>query len=98
MRRLLSVLAFLVALTGCTSPPNQPNLPVHEDSAGSKLYYAKCAKCHKLYDPAGYSDEEWSMWMKKMKKKAKLTDEQNAILMLYIDTNFRPREKRPGSS
>src|SRR5262245_3189520 len=34
--------------------------------AAKKVYVAKCAKCHKLYDPASYTDTEWESWMQKM--------------------------------
>jgi len=60
-----------------------------EPTAARKLYLAKCAKCHKLYDPATYSDEEWSKWMTKMTRKAKLTPEQAQKLSRYIEESFR---------
>ncbi len=50
------------------------------------LYLTKCAKCHKLYDPKLYSDEQWDDWMKKMKKKARLSDEQHALIRQYLDS------------
>ena len=86
--KLLISLTLGLALSACAAPPNQKNLP-DSQKPGRKLYYAKCAKCHKLYDPASYSDQEWNMWMVKMKKKAKLNDEQQAQLSLFINTNLR---------
>ena len=51
-----------------------------------KLYTAKCAKCHKFYDPAKYNDEEWRTWMRKMNKKAKLKEAQAELLGRYLET------------
>ncbi len=50
------------------------------------LYLTKCAKCHKLHDPKSYGDEQWDTWMKKMKKKARLSDEQHALIRQYLDS------------
>jgi len=58
-----------------------------------KLYIAKCAKCHKFYDPAAYSDEEWRTWMHKMSKKAKLSAEQELSLSSYIEATYRGGSK-----
>jgi hypothetical protein len=91
--KLLIILTLGIALSACAAPANQNNLPDTE-KPGRKLYYAKCAKCHKFYNPANYSDEEWNMWMGKMKKKAKLSDEQQAQLSLYINANLRGSRKK----
>jgi len=69
------------------------DLSANDASAGRKLYVAKCAKCHKFYDPAKYSDEEWAKWMGKMSKKAKLKPEQEQMLSRYIDDTLRTPHK-----
>ena len=51
---------------------------------GRKLYTAKCAKCHKFYDPAKYDDDQWRSWMTKMSKKAKLKPAQAELLSRYL--------------
>jgi len=58
-------------------------------AAGKRLYTAKCARCHKFYDPAKYDDRTWNEWMGKMRQKAKLNDEQYAKLSGYLQT-LRP--------
>jgi hypothetical protein len=58
----------------------------------ARLYTAKCARCHKFYDPAGYSDAEWRMWMNKMSRKARLKPEQSQLLSRYLET-FRSTPK-----
>src|SRR5438094_8148025 len=93
---LLPLIAF--ALTGCAGPIRTAAGPVDETSAGRKLYVAKCAKCHKFYDPAKYSDAEWHKWMTKMSKKSKLTPEQSELLSRYIDNTFRSSRKEGPST
>ena len=92
--RLLSLFAlFGMALASCAGPSRTAAGPIDETSTGRKLYVAKCAKCHKFYDPAKYSDAEWHKWMAKMSKKSKLTTEQSEILSRYIDNTFRNSHK-----
>jgi len=84
---------ILIALVGfgadgCAVPATAKDLSSNE-TAGQKLYVAKCAKCHKFYDPAKYSDADWQMWMAKMSKKAKLKPAQEAELSRYISENLR---------
>ena len=50
----------------------------------SELYALKCGRCHKFYDPAEYDAEEWSLWIKKMSRKAKLEPAQQEVLMRYL--------------
>ena len=52
----------------------------------SRLYTAKCMRCHKSYEPAAYSDPEWNTWMLKMRKKAHLAPGQEKLLSRYLDT------------
>lgn len=63
--------------------------PSNESLAGQKIYVAKCAKCHKFYDPAKYSDADWQVWMAKMSKKAKLKPEQQEEVSRYIMEKLR---------
>lgn len=61
------------------------------ESAGKKVFTGKCARCHKLYDPARYDDKTWDSWMQKMKPKAKLNDDQYRQLSEYLST-LRPQK------
>jgi cytochrome c553 len=72
----------LLALLAVAAAPVDP---------GRKVYTGKCARCHKLYDPAKYDDETWEKWMQKMKSKAKLNDNQYRQLSEYIATMRPPR-------
>ena len=92
---LMRLLLLTVALThaGCTGPAKATDARDKGTSDARKLYIAKCAKCHKFYDPAAYSDAEWRVWMTKMSKKAKLKPAQEEFLSRYIDATFRTAQK-----
>ena len=59
-------------------------LSSEEVQTAAKLCGAKCARCHKFYDPAGYDDTEWRTWMNKMSRKARLNPDQRALLERYL--------------
>lgn len=65
-------------------------LSATEQAQARKLYNAKCARCHKFYDPARYSDAEWQQWMTKMNKKARVKGAQAALLGRYLDSFRTP--------
>ena len=88
MRSLFLSLVLLLTLAGVLPAGASDSTKVLE--AGQKLYTAKCARCHKFYDPAKYSDEAWHTWMEKMSRKAKLKADQKQILSEYLET-FRTR-------
>ena len=60
-------------------------LSAEEAVRARKLYRSKCARCHKFYPPADYSEAEWVSWMGKMSKKARLKSDQEQILLRYLD-------------
>ena len=100
MRMLLQAPLFgavLIVLAGCqtapagpvTAPPPVPpagaNLISADDAvAGRALYVNKCARCHKFYDPAKYSDPDWNKWMTKMGRKARLKPDERGLLDRYL--------------
>jgi hypothetical protein len=97
--RLLCFLSLMgLALGGCSGPASATDGPYDETAAARKLYVAKCAKCHKFYDPAKYSDQEWQKWMTKMSRKAKLKPEQEEMLARYIQENFRAGQRTNSAS
>lgn len=55
-------------------------------AAARKLYVTKCARCHEFYDPTKYDDAKWSEWMSKMKRKARLNDDQYNKLDSYLQS------------
>ncbi|HEY2952879.1 MAG TPA: hypothetical protein VGK40_09865 [Verrucomicrobiae bacterium] len=79
------VLVYLVALKLCPVAAAS-ELPSRELQAAQKLYIAKCAKCHKFYDPHSYGAADWDLWMEKMRQKARLKPEQFKALSAYLAT------------
>jgi len=69
--------------------------------AAQKLYVNRCAKCHKMYDPAKYTAAQWDTWMDKMGKKARLKPAQKDALEEYIETTLRhtaKKDSKPGDA
>jgi hypothetical protein len=62
-----------------------PELSTNEVLMARKLYVAKCAKCHKFYEPRNYNEAEWRKWMNAMSRKSKLKPEQDKLLNAYLD-------------
>ena len=89
-RWALSLIGLMLA--GCSGPASTTD-GQDEMAQARKLYVAKCAKCHKMYDPAKYSDEEWQKWMTKMTRKSKLKPEQAEMLSRYIEETYRRPQK-----
>src|SRR5437879_10572266 len=78
-RRMVRTLLLLVfSLSAGFGRAN--DLSSKENGVAQKLYTAKCAKCHKFYDPKSYGQAEWDLWMQKMGKKSKLKPEQVELL------------------
>jgi len=68
-----------------STPTNLRGFSSEDITRAKNLYDAKCARCHKFYDPAAYKDAEWRTWMTKMSKKAHLKPEQSDLLSRYLD-------------
>ncbi len=84
-------LQILIALlAGIVLAGRAGDLNPHEIKAAFKLYNAKCAKCHKFHDPAGYSASEWQDWMFKMSRKSKLKPAQEQLLTRYLEAFRKP--------
>ena len=69
-----------------SSPADTDGLSTEEQRSASRLYTAKCARCHKFYNPANYDDTEWRIWMTKMSRKARLKSDQQLLLSRYLET------------
>ena len=83
MRFVLTTLAAVALVSFCGTGAAEPAGNV---AAAQKIYTAKCARCHKFYDPTAYDDTKWETWMVKMKKKSRLTDDQYATLSRYLQS------------
>ena len=98
LNRILALLGMGWLLVACAASA-APQLPFNDAAVARKLYLGKCAKCHKLYDPAKYSDRNWDLWFGKMSKKAKLTANEQRLLSDYILQTYRsrPQESQPSA-
>lgn len=84
-------LFFAVLLSAFTSLSlaGEEKVALKPEAGARKLYLTKCSKCHKLYDPAKYTDQQWQAWMDKMSHKAKLSSEQKELITNYVADNLR---------
>jgi cytochrome c5 len=57
-------------------------------AAGRMLYENNCAKCHRLFGPKEYSQENWGPILVVMQKKAHLGDADMAKITNYIYSNL----------
>jgi len=64
---------------------NAAGLSLEQAGNARQLYLFRCAQCHRFYNPKDYPDAAWSQWMAKMSKKARLTEQERAELIAYID-------------
>ena len=56
---------------------------------GRELYISNCGSCHNLYLPERYTATQWLINIGKMKKPAKINDEQSEIILKYILSKCR---------
>ena len=87
MRFTMGLHVLVLALASAGVPTRAAD--ISSDAPGRKLYVGKCARCHELYDPAKYSDEQWQVWMEKMGRKAKLQPDQNKLISDYVEEALR---------
>jgi hypothetical protein len=81
MTRLLLLLGAGLVTAG---PARAGQMSLNDAAAARKVYVAKCAKCHKFYEPKNYTDEDWDTWMDKMSRKSKLKADQEVLLKRYL--------------
>ena len=84
MRRVLASVALLLALAGCQKP-----LP-EADSAGGRLYAARCGSCHRAFQPGTL---KYAMWVVQVDRKQSdiaragqppLTDQERTLVLDYL--------------
>jgi cytochrome c5 len=56
--------------------------------SGKNLYDNSCGKCHKLFDPKEFSKTEWMPILKRMQRKAHLSDIEIAEIAGYINSEI----------
>jgi len=68
------------------APVNGNNMDIESLDNGYNLYVNKCGSCHYLYRPTRFSEEKWKMEVPKMAGKAKLSQEQQELVLQYLLT------------
>ena len=61
-----------------------PNITSRALNDGRRLYIDHCSGCHSLYVPSRFNEEQWKYIVKKMQLKAKLTDAEKELVLMYI--------------
>lgn len=92
---LLGIVIYSCAPKVAPPPPppavaKAPKITVavsNDIAEGKDLYENNCAKCHKLYSPKDYSDQDWLPILERMKKQAQLSDLQHDKIYAYIVSN-----------
>lgn len=84
---IVSIVAFSCATktkVATTETVKEEIIAVKDYSEGKALYENNCARCHKLYDTKEFSAEDWKPIVERMRKKAKLTEEEGAKIYDYV--------------
>jgi len=84
----IGVVAILASCTPKTAEVVETVTPVTYPTAeiaqGQYLYEGKCATCHKLKTVDKYSTEQWAKILPDMANKAKLPDNETALIQEFI--------------
>ncbi|KQX15938.1 cytochrome c [Flavobacterium sp. Root420] len=99
--KILTLAAVTLVAVSCgtkktASTPDTPAVTVMvkaeeltpELAAGKSMYENSCVKCHKLYEPKKFTQEEWAPILVRMQKKAHLDDVQMASVTSYIHSQL----------
>jgi nitrate/TMAO reductase-like tetraheme cytochrome c subunit len=85
---LFGAVAFFASCTPKTAEVVETATPVTYPNAeiaqGKGLYDAKCSQCHKLKVVDKYSTEQWAKILPNMAAKAKLPDNETALIQEFI--------------
>lgn len=101
---ILTLTAAMLLLVSCgtkkaPAAPAEPAAPAVTEAVkpteltpelaeGKSLYENSCARCHKLYEPKKFNQEEWKPILVSMQKKAKLDDVKMASITNYIHSQL----------
>ena len=85
---LIGSVAFFASCTPKTAEIAETATPItyptSEIAQGKGLYDAKCTTCHKMKTVDNYSTEQWSKILPDMAGKAKLPDNETAMIQEFI--------------
>jgi len=61
---------------------------------GCSLYVAKCGGCHLLHTPNEFTEKQWIELLPEMTARAKLTTQQNDLVLKYVVTKSQTQLKK----
>ncbi|MCL6524571.1 MAG: hypothetical protein K6T34_07895 [Thermoflavifilum sp.] len=97
MKKTISIIAIMMVLYACASKlyvPSavnvekakrlNPAITENQLKVARSLYISHCSSCHNLHLPHEYTRDQWIDILNKMQPKAKITDQQKALLLIYL--------------
>ncbi len=83
---LLALTAACVTTDGLEAELQAARTPV---ARGRILYERSCARCHSLYMPKSFAAEEWSFYVRKYGRRARLKKQQQTLVYAYLSQHAR---------
>ena len=85
---LFPAIALICFLASCTTKPavaeGTKTMTAENIALGKTLFDNSCGRCHDLPNPTSHSAQDWVGIMNSMAPKAKLNDEQRALVYDYV--------------
>ena len=85
MRTPLLAAALIALALACVRAPTAEAGP----AGAERLYRSKCSACHRAYPPASRDREQWAQVLSRMAPKAKLSGEERARVLEYLESNAK---------
>ncbi|MES1225016.1 MAG: hypothetical protein ABUT20_56540 [Bacteroidota bacterium] len=70
-----------------------PGYSMNDLAEGKKIYEANCNKCHRYKVPESRDEAKWDDIIPKMAKKAKLSSDQQELVLKYVVTMSTAKSK-----
>jgi mono/diheme cytochrome c family protein len=61
-----------------------PGITVEELNRGRSIYAGRCSSCHQPPAPTDHRVDEWPGHVAEMSERARLTDEEEALVVRYV--------------
>ena len=80
-------------------PPPPPVAAIAEKpssdliASGQRVFETRCGKCHGLKNPGNYTQVRWVDLVNVMAPKARITDEEKAQVLAYVQHNAKDAPK-----
>ncbi len=85
MRTPLAAAVLAASALACAVAPAAEAGP----AGGERLYRSKCSACHRAYPPSSRDRERWAAMLSRMAPRAKLSEQERALVLEYLQSNAR---------